>query len=145
MPKRKLLDGQSVWLVTGTVAIVIVLGSILIMVSGFGPTVILDGYAIPVFLFNSGNRPISDVHLGFSGGECKLDVLPGLCQRVLLINVRGESGVNVSFTDSDKQQHGSAMDVYLEPGYKGSINASIDSKNNVVWKSNIEPFPSLHL
>ena len=128
-------------LFTGALAVVIVIG-IAAIVAGFGPTMIWDGYGEVVILTNKGSKPLSDLVLRFAGGECRLSVLPANTQRTLIMNLYGESPISLSFTDAAGSKHGSAQEIYLEPGYKGTVDISVDSANKVVWKNNTEPFPA---
>ena len=106
---------------------------------GFGPTLLWDGSGNIVVLSNIGTKPLSSVVVSFSGGDCTLSVLP---ENSLIMNLHGESPISLSFVDAAGTKHGSADEIYLEPGYKGTIDVSVDSNYKVTWKNNTEPFPA---
>jgi hypothetical protein len=98
-----------------------------------------DDYGDLVKIENRGTKPIFKVTLGFSGGECKLDLLPQNSWRNLIVNVRGESALSLSFVDGSGAEHKKDIDVYLEPGHGGSVNIFVDSANNVTYQNPVSP------
>ena len=103
------------------------------------PAWIWDRYPDVVQIRNSGTAPLLNVRLQFSGGECALSTLPGKTKRTLLLNVIGESGLSLEFEDQAGMKHGDKLDVYLEPGYGGTVQLNVDDHNKVVCQSKASP------
>jgi hypothetical protein len=101
-----------------------------------------NSYGNVVFLKNASHKPLSNIIIKFSGGESRLETLPINADRVLIVNVRGESGLSVLFTDEYGARHEGRLNVYLEPGYKGHIDVSISPQYNLIWKDFVFPFPT---
>ncbi|MBS2010082.1 MAG: hypothetical protein JST01_23740 [Cyanobacteria bacterium SZAS TMP-1] len=139
---KDLLKQHAACICAGVFTVLIIGGICVALKVGFGPTIIWDRYGNVIVLTNKGEKALSDVVVSFAGGDCKLSVLPAQSNRILIMNLHGESPLSLSFTDAAGAKHGSAEEIYLEPGYKGSVDISIDSANKVIWKNNTEPFPA---
>lgn len=99
-----------------------------------GPTILWNTEADIVLVANDGPKPIQDLTLTFSGGECNLTTIPEHSRRTLLANIRGESGLSIKFKDSSGLEHGDRLEIYLEGGGRDSINIRIDSNNKIYWE-----------
>ena len=139
---KNLFRDHCVCLSTAAIAVICAVGIIVALQAGCGPTLLWDGYGNIVVLRNKGQKALSNVVLTFPGGESKLSLLPENSDRTLIMNLRGESGLSFSFTDWAGKKHEEYKDIYLEPGYKGSVYITIDSANHVIWENNTEPFPA---
>lgn len=118
------------------IAVALIAGWCIFWVPYFGlsPKYITDRYPEIVAVENGGTRAIADVVLRFSGGEIRLTEIPGRTGRTVLVNVLGESGLDLQFTDSAGKEHRKAIDVYLEGNSTGEIILEIDPTGNVVCK-----------
>lgn len=93
---------------------------------------------INVIVENRGGESIKNLSIDFTGGNHFIgELLPQESNRAG-IKPTSESDLKVSFTDSLGNNKTENIDLYIEPGYSGTIYISIDSTNgNVTWYAEI--------
>jgi hypothetical protein len=100
---------------------------------------ILSGqHKVKVTLTNQTNETLHNSSLAYTGGELKLDTLAGQESHVFQIMPTSETDLTLRYFDSSGIEHSKLIDVYIEPGYQGSLVIYINS-DNVQWVSNINP------
>jgi hypothetical protein len=80
---------------------------------------------IQVTIQNTGSTPMRSVVLHVTGVSYQLgDIQPGE-SATARVRPKGESGLEIEFTDSDEKVQRSDAGGYFESGYRGTIHVSI--------------------
>jgi hypothetical protein len=97
-----------------------------------------DPKGVQVTVVNQGQNPITDVRLTFTGGSHDIGDLPPNEPVQFNLEPSGESSVTVSFSDSLGNSQSRLVDVYVEPGYDGTLLIFIDGDiGEVAWEADI--------
>ena len=109
------------WLLAALPVVLIVLSGVLLL--QFRP-------GIHVTIQNTGSTPMHNVMLHVTGVSYQLGVIPPGESVAARVRSKGESGLEVEFTDSDGRVQRLNAGGYFESGYRGTIHVSI--KDDVI-------------
>jgi hypothetical protein len=93
---------------------------------------------IDVTIINAGKAPIHSVDLLVTGNTYPLGDIASGVSRQATVKSRGESSLKIHFIDDDGNPHRLDAGVYIEPGYRGSIEVSIKEGQIVTNEQRID-------
>ena len=109
-----------------------------VIASAFASSVIVllcaalwDRATLSIEIENASGSPVTGVKVEFEGGSVKTPKLDNSMTLRRRINVRSESGLTLSFSDTKGVAHQTNLNVYLEPRYRGTIRVKIDANQQV--------------
>jgi len=94
-----------------------------------------------VTVTNAMTTEITALEVKFKGGTKLFQKLKGGETFTVKVNASNSSHLVILFRDASGNAHSSDIDVYFEPGYKGSIDITILPDGKVIWKDKIKIGP----
>jgi hypothetical protein len=76
---------------------------------------------ITVSVINETDSSLDHVQVTFTGGACRTERIKAGGQATWHINPHGESGITLAFRDAKGQLIVESGDLYIESGYRGSV------------------------
>lgn len=86
-----------------------------------------------VTIENGGSIPLESVVLHVTGNRYSLGDIPPNSSKSVDVKVEGESDIELSHANGNRFK----VDVYLEPGYGGSVHATVTSDSVLTVKQDI--------
>lgn len=99
-----------------------------------------QSHGIEVEVSNQSGSDIKDVTLAFTGGSEILPLVRDGSTESMLIEPTGESSLTISFTDSAGNTISKQADIYLEPGYQGTISVTVRPADQIDVQSNVSVY-----
>lgn len=96
---------------------------------------------VKVVVSNHGLKSITNLQIAFTGGNESLRNLAPGTSHEFTINPTGESGIELSFMNSDGALQNTKLDVYLGRNYEGRLEVLIAPDGTVKLNEVIPPRP----
>lgn len=93
---------------------------------------------VTVTVMNATDQRVGEIRIHYTGGAATIPELQPKEHGIARINPSGESSLHVRYVDATGVAHSKDADIYLEPGYTGTISVEIRSQGDVRFKSNVE-------
>jgi hypothetical protein len=109
-----------------------------ILATGIAAVLLAAGYhlnGVTVLVNNASAANLSSVEVRFAGGTNPLPRLGAGATFKSKVRPCRESALMLAFVDVDGRAHATEVDVYLEPGYGGSIEITVGRNAQVTWSN----------
>lgn len=128
-------SGQEWWIGRGALGL-----AVLTLAAGIGYWRWTAG--VYVEITNSTGGPLTQVGITYTGGVVGIPELKPNASFGLLINPKGESHLELAWTDAGGQKRSEKLDLYFDRNHRGRVDITVRPDGTISWTDRISIWPS---